>query len=428
MLTNADNQQVSGQKGYFENEIPAKTKGQVCVLMAVRQAEGLDQGQAERLRCLGLPVILVQYGGQAGEETMSRYEGIPWWALTSPKSKGKGAALNLGMEKGLALGYAYALTLDEDEPIDVHELVRFVPTTSLGRSMRLGVRTSSAFSYHTGKAGLLRLSNLLFWLETGVQCQDSRSSVRFYPLAAMRQLTYRFHHRAWEIEALVRAVWGGLKIKEVTLKSYQVRDEPTPIRKLTDSLRLVGVHAYLIGRRIWPWPFKAIVVKAPEPWPQTWKARLRWLWFRYFWRMNATPAEIAWSVGVGLFCGLLPNWGTHSLVALYLAQRLHLNKLLVLASSLVSLSPLLPLFLYLELLVGHGWLTGQWQTKLSWERLTWAGVHAKMQEMLLGSVVVALVTAVLSGLLLYLGLIWVRRLRYRTLSAKRKQRMMVHES
>ncbi len=425
MTIDGNDRRVQEREKYSPSAEPASTSGQVCVLMAVAHENGPETRLVTRLRELGLPVVLVHYNSQSVKEQKRRQGGVPWIRLFSLKAKG--AALKLGMDRALDLGYAYALTLDEREPVQTQELLRFIPQSSLGRTLRIGVRTDSAFARHAGKARLLHLTNLLFWLETGVHCKDSRSSVRFYPLAAMRQLTCRFHHRAWETETLVRAVWGGLKIKEMALKSYEVCDEPTPLRKITDSLRMMGIHAYLIARRIWPWPFKALVTKEPEPWPKTWKARLRWLWFRYFWRTNALPADIAWSVGVGLFCGLLPNWGTHSLVALYLAQRLHLNKMLVLASSLISLTPLLPVFLYLELLIGHGWLTGQWRTALYWEKLSWAVVHAKMHEILLGSMVVALVTALVGGIVIYLGLNWMRRFRYQTLSSKRKQRMMIHE-
>ncbi len=66
----------------------------------------------------------------------------------------------------------------------------------------------------------------------------------------------------------------------------------------------------------------------------------------------------AFSMALGVFIGLSPIWGFHTVVVIFLALLLNLNKVIAFAFSNVSIPPFIPLILYLSLKLGS-WLLGE---------------------------------------------------------------------
>ena len=63
-------------------------------------------------------------------------------------------------------------------------------------------------------------SNFWFRLQTGQVLGDTQSGFRGYPLAVLERLKLREKHYAFEIEVLVKAAWGGIKLDEVNISVY----------------------------------------------------------------------------------------------------------------------------------------------------------------------------------------------------------------
>ncbi len=131
--------------------------------------------------------------------------------------------------------------------------------------------------------------------------------------------------------------------------------------------------------------------------------------FRAALREHATPREVGWSVGIGVFCGCTPFIGLHMWLALGLTTLLRLNRLWSFVGSRVSTSVMAYAIAFAEIDLGHHLRTG------AWVNLAWRDVLAHGRELLgdwcLGSVLVGTGLGVILGLVSY-------RLRARALSRR----------
>lgn len=369
-----------------------------CLIIPWLKPEADSENKLAGYQVLQLPVILV-HDRQLALPAAIKKNNANWLVVPFKKWRGKGAAIVKGLQVAKEKGYTMALTVDCNERVKPSELTRIIQKSYLTKTITIGCRRADKFQQHPDKRRLHHFSNLLFWLETGRSCPDTRSSIRLYPINLINQVRTDFHRRAWEMEILVRAVWSGIKIKSIELDSYQVTDEPSPVRKINDYLRIIGIHGFLILRRLWFWPFKQLVEHAPINWPTSWRGKIALAGKRFFWKSHQKPGEAGWAVAMGLFSGCLPVIGIQSLLAVYFAQRLHLNKLLVLFASLISLTPIMPLILYLELLIGHLVLAGTTKIGQPIRSISWPIIRSSMAELLTGGVVVALLAALVGGLI-----------------------------
>ena len=79
--------------------------------------------------------------------------------------------------------------------------------------------------------------------------------------------------------------------------------------------------------------------------------KLRTLW-RQALSEHTEPSKIGLAFGVGAAIGCSPLIGLHALVALLLATALRLNRVAAFAGSNVSLGPLMPTWITIEVLLG----------------------------------------------------------------------------
>ena len=71
-----------------------------------------------------------------------------------------------------------------------------------------------------------------------------------------------------------------------------------------------------------------------------------------------TPAQLAFAVGLGFFCGIAPIWGFQMIAAAALAHRFRLNKAIAVTASNISFPLATPFVLAGGLLFGHYLHTG----------------------------------------------------------------------
>jgi uncharacterized protein (DUF2062 family) len=90
-----------------------------------------------------------------------------------------------------------------------------------------------------------------------------------------------------------------------------------------------------------------------------WVERARALWNRAK-REHSTPREIAWSVGIGVFCGCVPWLGLHMWIAMGLATVLRLNRLWAFLGSRVSWTVVYVWIAFVEIEGAHRLRTGAW--------------------------------------------------------------------
>ena len=67
----------------------------------------------------------------------------------------------------------------------------------------------------------------------------------------------------------------------------------------------------------------------------------------------ASPKKLSFTIGFGIFMGIVPFWGFQMMIAFALAQLMKLNKTLVIIAANISIPPLIPF-----ILLGSYWIGG----------------------------------------------------------------------
>jgi uncharacterized protein (DUF2062 family) len=125
-------------------------------------------------------------------------------------------------------------------------------------------------------------------------------------------------------------------------------------------------------------------------------------------RENSTPEGLAMSAAVGLFLAVLPLLFAHTVVILYVAVRLNLNKILAVNIQHIAMPPLVPA-LCIE--VGYYMRHGRWLTDLS-VATVFEQFSARLYEWFLGSLLVAPVLAAFAGAVVYVAALIIKKVRF----------------
>lgn len=82
-------------------------------------------------------------------------------------------------------------------------------------------------------------------------------------------------------------------------------------------------------------------------------------WFRfqqfvqnYLWRSNESPAKRALACAVGLAISVSPFWGVHMVLAVLFSWLFKLNKILTIGFSAITIPPIIPLVVAIQVSIG----------------------------------------------------------------------------
>ena len=114
---------------------------------------------------------------------------------------------------------------------------------------------------------------------------------------------------------------------------------------------------------------------------------------------NLTKAQ---SIALGIFIGISPFWGFHTVLALSLAVFFRLNKFLTFISSQVTYPPLIPLVIFASMMIGDPFVKGK--TDFANMEFTMEMVKNNLLQYLIGSVILASFSAIILGTISYLFL------------------------
>ncbi|NTV52210.1 MAG: DUF2062 domain-containing protein [Candidatus Firestonebacteria bacterium] len=383
---------------------PVADVPRICLLIPTYNHAAFLPEVLARARTLAWPVIVVDDGST--DETADLLEKFPEiQTVRWRRNRGKGAALAAGLSLAAKLGFDLAVTLDADgqhAPADAPRLV----AAAAGRLDTLVIGAREEGQQHAPRRTRFgrAFSNFWIWIETGLKVSDAQSGYRAYPVALANRVRVRSRRYGWETEMLVRLAWGGVQVAEVPVSISYAAKPASHFRPFQDFFLNSCVNAYLVCRRLWPWPIPALVRGEKIVWPQGWPARLRMVWEKYLWLPGQSPLQAALSLGFGAFMGVFPVWGLQMLIAVFIAQRLHLNAALVILAANISLPPMIPFIVYSALVLGRFLSSGQWVWSLDWHHLTLALARARAWEFILGSVVLAVGVGLLVGAAGYLFL------------------------
>lgn len=304
--------------------------------------------------------------------------------IAYPENKGKGYALKLALQKAFEWGYRYAITIDADGQHYADDIPVFVDRIEqVPGSLLIGARNIAADNMPSKNTFANKFSNFWYRVETGQTLSDTQSGYRLYPLREvqdMRLLTRRYE---FELEVLVRAAWRGIRVENVPIKVYypSAGERVSHFRPFQDFVRISLLNTVLVLYALlcyYPWRFLKSM---------TW-ANIRTFINTQVVYSKDSNARMAFAMGWGVFCGIIPIWGYQMAFALLTAHLLKLNKVVAVVFSNISIPPMIPFILYGSMAVGAFCLNMEnvfALGDLSLETIGWS-----LGQYLLGSVVLAL--------------------------------------
>ncbi|WP_310992923.1 DUF2062 domain-containing protein [Aequorivita marina] len=349
-------------------------------------------------------VIVVNDGStDATSEILAEFPQIQ--QIHFSKNKGKGNALRQGFKHASSLGYHYAITIDSDGqhfPEDIPLFIDALERDPNPEILLIGSRNMTQEGVPKKSSFGNKFSNFWFWVETGITLQDTQSGFRLYPLFAMQDLKLYTNKFELEIETIVKAAWRGIEVKNIPIQvHYELVDRVSHFRPFKDFTRISILNTWLV--------IVAFLYIKPRDLLQKLKKKgFKRFLMEDFLGSNDSAEKKAFSIALGVFIGLSPIWGFHTVSVLFLAILLKLNKVIAFAFSNVSLPPFIPFILYFSLKLGS-WLLGE-NFVLSMDEIEPGPELMKyLKSYLVGSLVLSVTIALFVGFLGYVFLTLFKR-------------------
>jgi len=344
-------------------------------------------------------IIVVNDGAtDSTKEILTDYPEITQLHLSD--NKGKGNALQVGFKEALKSGYDFAVTIDSDGqhyPEDISIFLEALQIEETKNVLYIGGRNMEQSDVPGGSSFGNKFSNFWFWFETGTWLKDTQCGFRLYPLKEIEKLKLYTPKFEFEIEVIVKAAWNGTLVKNIPVKILYDEDERVShFRKIPDFARISVLNTWFVIVAIF-------YIK-----PRDFFRRIKQKGIKKFFTEDIlgsddSPKKKALSIALGLFVGLSPLWGLHTLIVLGASALLRLNKAIAFAFSNISIPPFVPFIVYAGVQAGV-WITGA-ENFFSMENIMDNLVALKgLKTYLIGSFVVATVVSILVGLIGYLAL------------------------
>jgi len=307
--------------------------------------------------------------------------------------------------------YDYAITIDSDGQHFAKDLPAFFEKLeSTPNTIIVGSRNMDQAAIPGKSSFGHKFSNFWFKVETGIDCPDTQSGFRLYPLQLLKDINFITRKYEFEIEVLVRAAWKGIAIDSVPVTVYYAPKETriSHFRPFRDFSRVSILNTFLVVisfAYIKPRDFSRALFG---------KKKSRQELFEQLLSLNSSDQLKAASIGVGVFSGILPIWGLQLFAGLLLAVFFKLNKTLVIISSNISIPPMIPLVVFLSYKTGGFWM-GDKNTDTAFSfHITAQSVGLHLEQYIYGSITLAFIAGTLAALLTFILL---RLFKRKTVSA-----------
>lgn len=224
-------------------------QARICVIIPTYNNAGTIVEVLKRIRSYAADVIVVNDGSTddtAKKIAEARIDGVRTVHL--PHNEGKGAALLKGFREARMLGFMSAITIDADNQHYPEDLPLFAKAHSENHNaLIIGARTLDSIYMRKGSNFANRLSNIWFYVQTGLSLRDTQSGFRLYPLTLLNDhwiITSRYES---ELEFLVYAAWKGIKITNIPIRVYYPpKDERvSSFRPVYDFMRITLLNVVL---------------------------------------------------------------------------------------------------------------------------------------------------------------------------------------
>lgn len=320
--------------------------------------------------------------------------------ITHEQNQGKGKALRNGIAAALKKGYHYAITIDSDGQHFASDLPAFLDAIEEApNSLIIGARNMAQENVPGKSSFGNKFSNFWFWVETGITLTDTQSGYRLYPIRQMDGIRFMTSKFEFEIEAIVKAAWRGIKVFNIPIKVHYEpgKKRVSHFRPFQDFTRISILNTFLVTLALLYYlPLRFIRSLTKE--------NIRSFINAHFFDKDEPPIKKALSVGFGVFMGIFPIWGYQMLVGVALAHLLKLNKTLVLVASNISIPPLIPFIIYGSYKLGALFVSDPKNDFLFSDGLSLENIKDNLLQYIIGAIVLAIVAGVLFGVLTYVYL------------------------
>jgi glycosyltransferase involved in cell wall biosynthesis/3-hydroxymyristoyl/3-hydroxydecanoyl-(acyl carrier protein) dehydratase len=392
------------QATIFENDKPVlKLKAtilNVAVIIPTYNNEKTITKVVEEVKYYADNIIVVNDGSTDGTGDILRStQGIT--LLQHTTNRGTGAALKTTFRHALATGFTHAITIDADGqhkasniPAFLNELAnapasagKCYDTSNGSNTLIIGARNLHAENMPPKNTFANKFSNFWIWAETSVRLQDTQSGFRLYPLEPLRKMKFITHHYDFEVELMVRLSWKGVILKNIPIDVYYppADEKVSHFKPFKDFARISALNFLLV--------FYALLWAHPTRF-------FRQFSWRDFVYTKDSNIKIALSVGTGIACGILPAWGCQMILAGVTALAFKLNKLITIASSNISIPPMIPVILYASYAIGE--LVVGRPVTISFSHISFETIGTVLFQYITGSFILAGTAGFVFGVISYI--------------------------
>jgi glycosyltransferase involved in cell wall biosynthesis len=312
-----------------------------------------------------------------------------------PKNLGKGRALRNGFRKAIEMKFEYAITIDSDGQHFASDIPGFIEEIQKEpNSLLIGSRNMTQENVPKKSSFGNKFSNFWFKFETGIKLDDTQSGFRLYPLNLIPQQFYT-NKFEFEIEVIVRSAWKGIVVKNIPIQVlYDPAERVSHFRPFRDFTRISILNTVLVTNAL-------LYIK-----PRDFLRRAKKKGFKKFFLEDILESKDSnfkksAAIALGVFIGISPFWGFQTILLFTFAALFKLNKVIAYLSSNVSFPPFIPFVIYGSLKMGSYFVSTDAPLILD-SSITLDDIQKNATQYIVGSLILASVSALFFGLLSYL--------------------------
>jgi len=312
-----------------------------------------------------------------------------------PKNLGKGRALRNGFRKAIEMKFEYAITIDSDGQHFAFDIPSFIAEIqNEPNSLLIGSRNMTQENVPKKSSFGNKFSNFWFKFETGIRLDDTQSGFRLYPLNLIPKKFYT-NKFEFEIEVIVRSAWKGIVVKNIPIQVlYDPAERVSHFRPFRDFTRISILNTVLVTNAL-------LYIK-----PRDFLRRAKKKGFKKFFLEDILESKDSnfkksAAIALGVFIGISPFWGFQTILLFTFAALFKLNKVIAYLSSNVSFPPFIPFVIYGSLKMGSYFVSTDAPLILD-SSITLDDIQKNATQYIVGSLILASVSALFFGLLSYL--------------------------